>query len=387
MPALVLDNVTKRFGKAIAVNRLSMRAEPGEFMTLLGPSGCGKSTTLNMIAGLETIDEGEMFVGDVRVNDLQPKDRDIAMVFQNYALYPHMTVFENLAFPLKARRTPRAEIGKIVDNVAAILGIKEFLDRLPRQLSGGQRQRVALGRAMVRCPRLFLMDEPLSNLDARLRIQMRAELRHLHDTLKITTLYVTHDQAEAMTLSDRIAILNQGVLQQIGTPRQVYEQPTNIFVSGFLGNYPMNFFEGTLRGGENAHVDSGDLRYELTPTMALYLQRESKDGKVTLGARPEHVRVALAEEPNGILGETYVVEQMGSDTLVDVIVGARHFLARMEPSFPGRPGERAWVVLDPARLYVFDSTHQTALWWGRPATVSQEAKVPSISCTEDVPCQ
>jgi multiple sugar transport system ATP-binding protein len=387
MPALVLENVTKRFGKVTATSHLSMRVEPGEFVTILGPSGCGKSTTLNMIAGLETIDEGEMFIGDVRVNNLQPKDRDIAMVFQNYALYPHMTVFENLAFPLKARRTPHVEIGKIVDNVANILGIRELLGRLPRQLSGGQRQRVALGRAMVRCPRLFLMDEPLSNLDARLRIHMRAELRHLHDTLKITTIYVTHDQAEAMTLSDRIAILNQGVLQQIGTPRQVYEQPTNIFVSGFLGNYPMNFFDGTLRGGENAHVDSGDLRYALTPTMAAYLTRESKADQVTLGARPEHVRIVLAEEPNGIPGEIYVVEQMGSDTLVDVLIGARHFLARMEPSFPGRPGDRAWVVLDPTRLYVFDSTKQTALWWGRPATVSQEVMVPSISRTEDIPCQ
>lgn len=387
MPALVLDNLTKRFGHVIAVNRVSMQVEAGEFVTLLGPSGCGKSTTLNMIAGLETIDEGRIFIGEQIVNNLQPKDRDIAMVFQNYALYPHMTVYENIAFPLKARRTPRVDIPRIVENVSNILGIKELLARLPKQLSGGQRQRVALGRAMVRCPKVFLMDEPLSNLDARLRIHMRAELRHLHDTLKITTIYVTHDQAEAMTLSDRIAILNQGVLQQIGTPRQVYEQPTNIFVSGFLGNYPMNFFDGTLRGGENAHVDSGDLRYELTPTMAAYLTRESKADKVTLGARPEHVRIVLAEEPNGFPGEIYVVEQMGSDTLVDVLIGARHFLARMEPGFPGRPGDRAWVALDPTRLYIFDSTNQTALWWGRPATVSQEAMVPSISRTEDIPCQ
>ena len=373
MHALALDNVTKHFGRVVAVSGLSMRVEPAEFVTLLGPSGCGKSTTLNMIAGLETIDEGNIYIGDVLVNHLQPRDRDIAMVFQNYALYPHMTVFDNLAFPLKARHTPRVELSKIVDDVATILGIKDLLGRLPKQLSGGQRQRVALGRAMVRSPRLFLMDEPLSNLDAKLRVHMRAELRHLHDTLQITTVYVTHDQAEAMTLSDRLAVLNGGLLQQIGTPRQVYEQPVNLFVAGFLGSYPMNFFEGVLRGGEDACVVSGDLRYGLAPTMAAHLMSQSQDGKVTVGARPEHVRIALTEEPGGIPGEIYVVEQMGSDTLVYVFVDSRSFMARMEPDFPGRSGDRAWIVLDPARLCVFDSSSEAALWWGRPARPPKEA--------------
>jgi multiple sugar transport system ATP-binding protein len=366
-----LDNVTKRFGKVIATDHLSMRVEPGEFVTLLGPSGCGKSTTLNMIAGLEKIDEGKILIGDTLVNDLQPKDRDIAMVFQNYALYPHLTVFENLAFPLKARRTPGAEITKVVSNVAAVLGIPELLARLPKQLSGGQRQRVALGRAMVRSPRLFLMDEPLSNLDAKLRIQTRAELRHLHETLKTTTIYVTHDQAEAMTLSDRIAILNGGVLQQMGTPHQVYEQPANIFVAGFLGSYPMNFFNGTVQGGVGACIDAGDMRFPLTTAAAVHLVRESQGGKVTVGARPENVRVALAEEPGGIAGEIYVVEQLGSDTLVDVAVGSRRFMARMEPNFPGAAGDRAWVVLDEACLHIFDTASQTALWWGYPARISK----------------
>lgn len=364
MPALVLDNVTKRFGQVIAVNRVSMRVEPGEFVTLLGPSGCGKSTTLNMIAGLETINEGKILIGETLVNNLPPKDRDIAMVFQNYALYPHMTVFENMAFPLKARRTPRAEMAKIVDNVANILGIRELLSRLPKQLSGGQRQRVALGRAMVRCPKLFLMDEPLSNIDAKLRIQMRAELRHLHETLKITTIYVTHDQAEAMTLSDRVAVLSNGVLQQLGAPREVYECPTNVFVAGFIGNYPMNFFSGSLHRGGNAFVECGDFRYGLEPKMAGQLARATTNGQITVGARPEHTRVSLVEESNAIPCNIYVVEEMGSDTLVDVSVGSRRFMARMEPDFPGKTGDRAWVVFDPARLYLFDTDTQQAIWWG-----------------------
>lgn len=364
MPALVLDNVTKRFGQVIAANRVSMRVEPGEFVTLLGPSGCGKSTTLNMIAGLETIDEGKIVVGDTVVNNLAPKDRDIAMVFQNYALYPHMTVFENMAFPLKARRTPKVEMAKIVENVAKTLGIGELLGRLPKQLSGGQRQRVALGRAMVRCPKLFLMDEPLSNIDAKLRIQMRAELRHLHETLKITTIYVTHDQAEAMTLSDRVAVLSNGVLQQLAAPREVYECPANVFVAGFLGNYPMNFFGGSLQGGEDASVDCGDFRYRLDPKLAGQLVQATTNGQITIGARPEHTRVALVEEPNAIPCEIYVVEQMGSDTLVDVSVGPRRFMARMEPEFSGRTGDRAWIVFDPTRLYLFDANTQEAIWWG-----------------------
>ncbi|MFH1928493.1 MAG: ABC transporter ATP-binding protein [Chloroflexota bacterium] len=376
MPALVLENLTKRFGRVVAVSRLNVRVEPGEFVTLLGPSGCGKSTTLNMIAGLEAIDEGNILIGDVLVNNLQPKDRDVAMVFQDYALYPHMTVLQNLAFPLKARRTPPAEIAPIVANTAAILGIEDLLERLPKQLSGGQRQRVALGRAMVRNPRVFLMDEPLSNLDAKLRIHMRAELRHLHDILKTTTVYVTHDQAEAMTLSDRIAVLKDGVLQQIGTPRQVYEKPLNAFVAGFLGSYPMNFFDGTLLGGSESRVECSDYCYGLPQAMAAHLVSTASDSKIILATRPEHVRVVLTEEANGLPGEIYVVEQMGSDTLVSVSIGSRRFLSRMEPSFPGRSGERAWVVLDPARLYAFDSNSQEGLWWsGRPATVSNTPEV------------
>lgn len=367
MPALVLENVTKRFGRVIAVNNVSLRVEPGQLVTLLGPSGCGKSTTLNMIAGLEMIDEGGIFIGDVQVNNLQPKDRDIAMVFQNYALYPHMTVFENLAFPLKARRMSTSQIGKAVATVASTLGLSELLQRLPKELSGGQRQRVALGRAMVRSPHVFLMDEPLSNLDAKLRIHMRAELRHLHETLKTTTVYVTHDQAEAMTLSDCIAVMNNGVLQQMGSPAEVYQRPANIFVAGFLGNYPMNFFEGALQGGAEPTVCSGDLCYRLPEEMAAYLARHAKEGTVTLGSRPEHTRIVLAPEPNAIPGDIYVVEQLGSDALVDVIAGGRHFMARMEPDFQGRTGGRAWVVLDSTRLYVFDSATEQALWCGRSA--------------------
>ncbi|MCL5074486.1 MAG: ABC transporter ATP-binding protein [Chloroflexi bacterium] len=372
MPALVLEHVTKRFGRVIAVNQLSMRVEPGEFVTLLGPSGCGKSTTLNMIAGLETIDEGQIIIGDTLVNHLQPKDRDVAMVFQNYALYPHMTVFDNMAFPLRARRVPRTEIGKIVNSVANTLGIKGLLDRLPKQLSGGQRQRVALGRAMVRCPRVFLMDEPLSNLDAKLRIQMRAELRHLHDSLKITTVYVTHDQAEAMMLSDRIAVIDNGMLQQMGTPREVYNQPLNLFVAGFLGSYPMNFFDSALHGGTSPYLSCGEFHYTLLQPMADYLSSEASNSHVCVGIRPEHVYIALTETPNAIPGEIYVVEQMGSDTLVEVSTGSQRFTARMGPDFEGRPHDRTWLILDPTRLYVFDSTTNTTLWWGKPAKASNK---------------
>jgi multiple sugar transport system ATP-binding protein len=367
MPALVLENVTKRFGRIVAVDHMSMRVEQGEFVTLLGPSGCGKSTTLNMIAGLEATDEGKILIGDVLVNNLQPKDRDIAMVFQNYALYPHMTVFDNLAFPLKARRTSRVDIAKIVESVSTTLGIGDLLDRLPKQLSGGQRQRVALGRAMVRCPRVFLMDEPLSNLDAKLRIHMRAELRHLHEALKITTVYVTHDQAEAMTLSDRVAVLNNGILQQMGSPRQVYDQPKNVFVAGFLGSYPMNFFTGALCNGGDAYLDCRDFHYALPRDMASYLATRSKGRSVIVGARPEHVRVLTGAQADGIAGDIYVVEQMGSDTLVEVTVGKQRFMARMDPGFAGRSGERAWVVLRPDRLCVFDGASEQALWWGQPA--------------------
>lgn len=373
MPAVVLDRISKRFGTVRAVDALSMRIEQGEFVTLLGPSGCGKSTTLNMIAGLETIDEGRILIGDVLVNHLAPKDRDIAMVFQSYALYPHMNVFDNMAFPLKARRVARPEIARTVKNVAGTLGIQALLDRLPKQLSGGQRQRVALGRAMVRSPRVFLMDEPLSNLDAKLRIQMRAELRHLHETLKTTTVYVTHDQAEAMTLSDRVAVLKDGVLQQYGTPREVYGEPANLFVAGFLGTYPMNFARGTLEGGDLFCLDCGDFRYPLPPEMARVLAAAVPDRKIVLGVRPEHVRVTLSARPDAIPGEIFVVEQMGSEMLVEVSTGAQRFAARTDPSFEGRTGDRAWIVLDPARVYVFAATGEATVWWGKPVTLQSVA--------------
>jgi multiple sugar transport system ATP-binding protein len=362
MLPIILESLTKRFGEVIAVRDLSLSIEPGEFVTLLGPSGCGKSTTLNMLAGLETVDEGVIYFGDVPVNELPPKDRDVAMVFQNYALYPHMSVFDNIAFPLKARKLSPDEVQKMVQGVAATLGIGNLLGRLPKELSGGQRQRVALGRAIVRSPKAFLMDEPLSNLDAKLRIQMRAELRHLHDTLKTTTVYVTHDQAEAMTLSDRIAVLNEGILQQVGTPTQVYQQPSNVFVAGFLGSYPMNFVEGSIRIRQNACIEWDGLQYGIAQDLARRLADGASSERVIVGIRPEHTRVALSPEPNAIRGEIFVVEQMGSDALVLVETSEAQFMARMEPTFPGQAKDPAWVCLDPEKLLIFDADTENALF-------------------------
>ena len=264
MSKVKVVNLVKRFDKTIAVDGVSFDVRDGEFIILLGPSGCGKTTTLRCIAGLETPDEGEIYIDDRLVNDLPPKDRDIAMVFQSYALYPHMTVYGNLAFPLKMRKLPKDEIDKKVREVAKLLRIEELLDRKPRQLSGGQQQRVALGRALVRTPKVFLMDEPLSNLDAKLRVYMRAELKKLQRDLKITTIYVTHDQAEAMAMADRIAVMNKGKILQYSEPNHVYEKPANLFVAGFIGSPPMNFIKASIVEKDSRIIlDAGFFQYEL----------------------------------------------------------------------------------------------------------------------------
>ncbi|HEY8497197.1 MAG TPA: sn-glycerol-3-phosphate ABC transporter ATP-binding protein UgpC, partial [Limnochordales bacterium] len=256
MARVVLENVTKRYGNVVAVNKANLVIEDEEFVVLVGPSGCGKSTTLRMIAGLEEITEGNIYIGDRLVNDVPPKDRDIAMVFQNYALYPHMNVYDNMAFGLKLRKFPKDEIDRRVREAARMLGIEHLLDRKPKQLSGGQRQRVAVGRAIVREPAAFLMDEPLSNLDAKLRVQMRAELSKLHNRLRTTTIYVTHDQTEAMTMGDRIVVMKDGFIQQVGAPLEIYENPNNVFVAGFIGSPAMNFLNAVLRrDGDDVVVD------------------------------------------------------------------------------------------------------------------------------------
>lgn len=366
MATLSLERVSKRFNRHLAVNDLSLHVADGEFISLLGPSGCGKSTTLNLVCGLEQVDAGHIWIDDQQVTQLEPKDRDIAMVFQNYALYPHMTVYQNLEFPLKPRRVPPATRAKRIEEVAKALDLSALLERYPRQLSGGQQQRVALGRAMVRSPKLFLMDEPLSNLDAKLRIQMRAELRHLHETLRITTLYVTHDQAEAMILSDKIAVLNNGVLQQFASPREVYDQPANSFVAGFVGSYPMNFIRGTLQAGSTPTIITASGEIALLPHQATQLSEQLSDREVLVGIRPEKSRVRLQPTEGALQGQIYVVEQLGSDALVDIELADTRVRARAQPTFRGKVGQQVWFSLPTEHLYLFDATSGKTLVFPEP---------------------
>jgi len=306
-----LVNVTKRFGKTTAVDRIDLTANDKEFLVLVGPSGCGKTTTLRMIAGLEEVTEGEVYIGERMVNLLPPKQRDIAMVFQNYALYPHMTVYKNMAYGLKIRRMPKAEIDKRVRIAAKILELTEFLDRKPRQLSGGQRQRVAMGRCIVREPKVFLFDEPLSNLDAKLRVQMRLEIRRLHEDLKITSVYVTHDQVEAMTLGDRLIVMDNGYAAQIGSPLEIYERPATRFVAGFIGSPAMNFMDVRLRSDGRSIEIPGEGNLPLANGNV----PEYGGKEVTLGIRPEHFEIA--EEKEGVMHlRVDHVELLGADTLV-----------------------------------------------------------------------
>jgi ABC-type sugar transport system ATPase subunit len=312
MARVAFERATKVYpGPVVAVDGLTLDVADGEFLILVGPSGCGKSTALRMVAGLERISDGTITIGDRVVNDVPPKDRDIAMVFQNYALYPHMTVEKNLAFGLRQRRTAREDVRTRVDDVSRMLGLNDLLRRRPGQLSGGQRQRVAMGRALVREPEVFLLDEPLSNLDAKLRVQMRSELKRLHDRIGVTTIYVTHDQVEAITLGERIAVLSGGVLQQVGPPQEVYDDPANVFVAGFIGSPPMNLLKGrALRG----RVVLGDVELE---------QVQAPDGEVLVGIRPEGLRPAGAEHPGPVFEvRVEVVEPLGDEVLVHGSVAA-----------------------------------------------------------------
>jgi len=358
---VVWDQVTKKFGQVIAVDNLTLAAEDGEFLVLVGPSGCGKTTALRLVAGLEEPTAGLIWIGDRVVNDLPPRDRDVAMVFQSYALYPHMSVYDNMAFGLKLRGVPKAEIDRRVKQVAEILGIADLLDRKPRQLSGGQRQRVALGRAIVREPKVFLMDEPLSNLDAKLRVQTRAELKKLHQALKTTTIYVTHDQVEAMTMGTRIAVMNRGVLQQVDTPQNVYEHPANIFVAGFIGSPAMNFFKGRLLSRDSKlYVDLADFEVELADRLGKALLGRGVGPEVVLGVRPEHIRLA-GRAGAGIRCRVEVVEPLGSETLVHVTSGRHTWTVWL----PGMLNVEAGMILelefDPEKLHLFDPKTEQAL--------------------------
>ena len=354
MARVAVKDLTKRFGKVTAVDHVTFEAKDGEFVVLLGPSGCGKTTTLRLIAGLEVPDEGEIWIGDRLVNDLPPKDRDVAMVFQSYALYPHMKVYDNIAFPLKIRKLPKAEIDKRVKEVAKLLRIEELLDRYPKQLSGGQQQRVALGRALVRQPRVFLMDEPLSNLDAKLRVYMRAELKRLQRELGITTIYVTHDQAEAMTMADKIVVMNEGKIQQIGTPGELYHKPANLFVAGFIGAPAMNFMDATI-AEENGTValDVGYFRVHLPRELGLRV-KESGLTEVVLGIRPEHIKLVSKDEPGAAEVEVYVTEPLGGETIIDFRLGDRIHKIKYLGDIDLAPGDKIYIKLDVNHLHVFD---------------------------------
>ena len=360
MAGIKLVNVWKEFDGVVAVKDMTLEVKDGEFMILLGPSGCGKTTTLRMIAGLEEPTKGQIYIGDKLVADpekdifVPPKDRDIAMVFQSYALYPHMTVYDNIAFPLKLRKVPKQEIDQRVREVAELLGLTELLKRKPRELSGGQRQRVALGRAIVRKPQVFLMDEPLSNLDAKLRVKMRAELKKLQRQLGVTTIYVTHDQVEAMTMGDRIAIINSGVLQQVGTPDDVYNKPSNTFVAGFIGTPPMNFLKGTLL--EDGRMDFGEFSLRLTPDQ-FELARDYTGKTLTLGIRPEDIYDAeispIQDEENTITGRVEILENLGNEKIVHVSIGEYSLTASLSPESMATEGSKIRLVLNMKRAHLF----------------------------------
>jgi multiple sugar transport system ATP-binding protein len=348
MAAVEIRNVRKAFGAAHVLHGVSVDIADGEFVILVGPSGCGKSTLLRMIAGLESITSGEILIAERIVNDVPPKERDIAMVFQNYALYPHMTVADNMAFSLKLRNAPAAEIAQRVNQAASILGLTTYLDRYPRQLSGGQRQRVAMGRAIVRDPQVFLFDEPLSNLDAKLRVAMRAEVKELHQRLGTTTVYVTHDQIEAMTMADKIVVMHDGAIEQIGAPLELYDRPSNRFVAGFIGSPAMNFIEGrvALNGGP-AFVGAGGVRLSL-PAMPA-----AQDGQaVTLGVRPEHLTLG----DGGMEAEVVVVEPTGPEVQVNArLAGGEEIVAVFRERHLFKPGEKISVKPQGNLVHLFDS--------------------------------
>ncbi len=360
MAKVLLQNLTKRFGNVVAVNNLSLEAKDKEFVVLLGPSGCGKTTVLRCIAGLETPDEGEIYIGDRLVNDLEPKERDVAMVFQSYALYPHMKVFDNIAFPLENAKVARNEINKKVQDVAKLLKIENLLDRRPRQLSGGQRQRVALGRAMVREPHVFLMDEPLSNLDAKLRVYMRAELKKLQKDVKITTVYVTHDQVEAMTMGDKVAILNEGILQQSGHASVIYFHPVNVFVAGFIGTPPTNLFDCSLTKVAPYALDAGEFKYSVPD----YLLEKAKEwpSSVVLGVRPQDVRVYKKGRGEGLIkAQLEIDEPLGDRQVFDLKVGDYLVKALVSPDLKADIGDELWIEFPADKIYVFDKETGQAL--------------------------
>ncbi|MGD0173165.1 MAG: ABC transporter ATP-binding protein [Anaerolineales bacterium] len=365
MPSVTYEHVTKRFERVVALNDLNLEVKDKEFLVLVGPSGCGKTTALRCLAGLEEVSDGIIKIGPRIVNDIAPKDRDIAMVFQSYALYPHMTVYDNMAFGLKLRRVPRPEIDRRVKEAGEVLGLTDMLKRQPRQLSGGQRQRVALGRAIVREPQVFLLDEPLSNLDAKLRVQTRADISKLHQRLQTTFVYVTHDQTEAMTMATRIAVMRDGILQQLDTPQALYDKPVNVFVAGFIGSPSMNFFDAKIsRSDSTLFVDAGAFAVPIPADKAQrYSSRVGKD--IIFGIRPEHIHDPQFAPP-GIAAarvETRVdvTEPMGNEVFLYLVSGEHTFIARVDPRTRARMGDRLEVSFDMSQIHVFDRDTQVAV--------------------------
>ena len=359
MAGVIYDQVSKKFGDVVAVNDLNLKIEDKEFMVLVGPSGCGKTTALRCLAGLEEITDGEILIGDRVVNDVAPKDRDIAMVFQSYALYPHMSVYDNMAFGLRLRKTPKDEINRRVQEAATILGIEGLLDRKPKQLSGGQRQRVALGRAIVREPAVFLLDEPLSNLDAKLRVQTRAELIKLHQRLGTTFIYVTHDQMEAMTMATRIAVIRDGILQQVDTPQQLYDHPANIFVAGFIGSPSMNFFNATITGtASDMYIDTGVFRLKVTDKIKSRLTG-GVGKKVIFGIRPHDIYhpdyLSPGINASRVESVVDVTELMGNEIFIYLMAGDQSYIAQVDPRGYTRPGDKIEMVFNVDNIHLFDA--------------------------------
>ncbi len=362
MAQVVLQDVVKTYGSVYAVNHVSLTVEDGEFVALVGPSGCGKTTTLNLVAGLIPMSGGDIYIGDKLVTDLDPKDRDIAMVFQNYALYPNKTVYKNLAFPLQMRKLPKAEIEKRVLAAAKVLDIEHLLARKPRELSGGQQQRVALGRALVRDPRVFLMDEPLSNLDAKLRVQMRSELKRFHQDLNATVIYVTHDQLEAVTMADKMAVMNGGLLQQYDSPKNVFDQPVNVFVAGFVGSPAMSLIALEIAtNGTDVSLHSPDgWNLVLSPANARKAQN-STSRRIVLGARHSTLQIHKSAAPGAVEGRVYTVEPTGDITFAQVYLGSAIVIVSLDPNADIRPDEPVWVAFDQDRMHLFDGATQKAL--------------------------
>ena len=359
MAKVKINNLNKIYPNGFhAVKDINLEINDKEFMIFVGPSGCGKTTTLRMIAGLEDITSGHMMIGEKIVNDVSPKDRNIAMVFQNYALYPHMSVYDNMAFGLKLKKTPKKEIDQRIMKAAKILDIETLLKRKPKQLSGGQRQRVALGRAIVRKPEVFLMDEPLSNLDAKLRVQMRAELIKLHSDLHTTFVYVTHDQTEAMTMGTRICVMNKGEVQQVADPRTIYNEPANVFVAGFIGAPQMNFFKGQIKDGKNVIINENS--FEISSILREVIKEKGKENsEVIVGVRPENIK--FGDKNTGIEGIVEVTELLGSDLNIYFKIGEDTFVLKTDASSSIKMGDTVYPVFDSEKMHMFDSETEISL--------------------------